>query len=65
MKLEVLISCMRQDDLSIIRRSNVLTDVLVINQGDGEDTIEDILKLVHFVLFHHRICTMCHENGIC
>ena len=41
MKLEVLISCMRQDDLSIIRRSNVLTDVLVINQGDGEDTIED------------------------
>ena len=36
MKLEVLISCMRQDDLSIIRRSNVLTDVLVINQGDGE-----------------------------
>ena len=41
MKLEVLISCMRQDDLSIIHRSNVLTDVLVINQGDGEDTIED------------------------
>ena len=32
MKLEVLISCMRQDDLSIIHRSNVSTDVLVINQ---------------------------------
>lgn len=44
MKLEVLISCMRQDDLSIIHRSNVSTDVLVINQGDREDIIEDTIE---------------------
>lgn len=44
MKLEVLISCMRQDNLSIIHRSNVLTDALVINQGDREDIIEDTVK---------------------
>ena len=34
MNLEVLISCMHQQDASIIRRTNVQSDVLVINQCD-------------------------------
>lgn len=36
MDLEVLISCMHQDNLEIIKRSRVTTDVLVINQADRE-----------------------------
>lgn len=34
MTIEVLISCMRQDDTSIIQRSNIQSDVVVINQCD-------------------------------
>ena len=34
MKLELLISCMHQKDASIITRSNVDSDVVVINQCD-------------------------------
>ena len=40
MKLNVLISCMHQKDVSLIERSNVQTDVVVINQCD-EDKIEE------------------------
>lgn len=36
MKVEVLISCMYQNDFSIIQRSNVQTDALIINQCDIE-----------------------------
>ena len=36
-KLEVLISCMHQDDLSIAERTGVRTDALIINQCPGED----------------------------
>lgn len=34
MRLEVLVSCMHQKDASIIKRSNIQSDVLVINQCD-------------------------------
>lgn len=34
MRLEVLISCMHQKDTSIIQRTNIQSDVLVINQCD-------------------------------
>lgn len=40
MDLEVLISCMHQKDLEIVRRSRITTDVLVINQADGEASEE-------------------------
>lgn len=40
MTLEVLISCMHQKDASIIQRTNIQSDVLVINQCD-ENKIEE------------------------
>lgn len=40
MTLEVLISCMHQKDASIVRRTNIQSDVLVINQCD-EDRLEE------------------------
>ena len=39
MSVEVLISCMHQSDWSIIERSNIQTDVLIVNQCDT-DAIE-------------------------
>ena len=44
MKLEVLISCMHQKDASIINRSNIQSDVLIINQCDEEKTEEFLFK---------------------
>lgn len=35
MNIEVLISCMYQNDSSIISRSNIQSDVIVINQCDN------------------------------
>ena len=40
MKVIVLISCMHQKDASIIERTNVQTDVVVVNQCD-EDSVSD------------------------
>ena len=40
MKVEVLISCMHQTDASIITRTNVQSDVLVINQCDKDEVEE-------------------------
>lgn len=42
MTIEVLISCMHQTDWSIIQRSNIQTDVLIINQCD-KDCIDDCI----------------------
>lgn len=42
MKLEVLLSCMYQTDTSIIKRSNIQSDVLVINQCDIDKVDEFI-----------------------
>ncbi len=42
MKLEVLLSCMNQKDLGIVKRSRITSDVLVINQADGEDIEEQV-----------------------
>lgn len=40
MKLSVLISCMYENDTSIIERTKVQTDVVVVNQCDTNDTKE-------------------------
>lgn len=40
MKVVLLISCMHQKDADIIRRSNVQTDVVVVNQCD-KDSVEE------------------------
>ena len=40
MSIEVLISCMHQSDWSIIERSNIQTDVLIVNQCE-RDAIEE------------------------
>lgn len=41
MRLVVLISCMNQSDFDIVRRSNLQTDALVINQCD-KDCVEEL-----------------------
>lgn len=48
MSVTVLISCMRQNDTTIIKRTNVQTDVVVVNQCD-EDREEEF--------------TFCNESG--
>lgn len=40
LKLQVLISCMHEKDHSIVERTNIQTDVLVVNQCDDERTEE-------------------------
>lgn len=40
MKLEILMSCMHQEDDSLVGRSNLKGDVLMINQCDREDVRE-------------------------
>ena len=40
MKLVVLISCMHQEDTSIIERSNVQTDAVVVNQCDKDEILD-------------------------
>ncbi len=37
MKLEILMSCMHQKDDTLVRRSNIIGDVLMINQCDREE----------------------------
>ena len=37
MTIEVLISCMHQKDWSIIERSHIQTDVLIVNQCDRDE----------------------------
>lgn len=41
MRLEILISCMRQNDASIVERSNIQSDVILINQCD-RDHVENL-----------------------
>ena len=40
MKLELLMSCMHQNDDSLVRASKITSDVVVINQCDREDYAE-------------------------
>lgn len=39
MNVQVLISCMHQNDYSIINRTNIQTDVLIVNQCDHDDIV--------------------------
>lgn len=56
MRLEVLISCMHQTDTSIIERTGIQSDVLVINQCDKEGT--------ESFDFYNRNGEMCHARFI-
>lgn len=47
MTLEVLLSCMYQTDLSIIRRSGIVSDTLVINQCDENKAVESFFGDSH------------------
>lgn len=51
MKLVVLVSCMHQKDTSIIERSNIQTDAVIINQCD-KDEIRDF----EFINKHGNYC---------
>lgn len=57
MTLEVLISCMHQIDWSIIQRSNIQTDVLIINQCD-----HDCIKQYSF---NNQNGQLCHAKMVC
>ena len=57
MKLIVLISCMHEKDHSIIARSNVQTDVVVVNQCDHESVEE--------FDFVNKAGRSCHAKFIC
>lgn len=57
MKLNVLISCMHEKDTSIIARSNVQTDVIVVNQCD-KNSVEDFN-------FTNKKGKICHAKFIC
>lgn len=57
MTFNLLISCMHQKDASIIERSNVQSDVVIVNQCDHE-SIEDF----SFINKHGRTC---HAKFIC
>lgn len=56
MKLEVLLSCMNQDDTSIVQTSGITGDVLVINQTNAEATLEkqDNQQLIRMVSTRER-----------
>src|SRR5690554_346804 len=42
MRLEIILSCMYQVDTSIVTKSNINSDVLLINQSDKDDYLEYI-----------------------
>lgn len=56
MKLNVLISCMHEKDHSIIKRSNVQTDVVVVNQCDKDSVAE--------FDFENKMGETCHAKFI-
>ena len=44
MELEILLSCMHQEDMSIIEKSRITGDVLIINQTDEEKEVSGKTK---------------------
>ncbi len=42
MNLEVLLSCMHQEDTDIARRTGIQSDVLIINQCDKNETVDTV-----------------------
>ena len=57
MKLTILISCMHQKDASIIEKSNVQSDVVIVNQCDT-NSVEEFD-------FTNKAGTTCHAKFIC
>lgn len=63
MRLIVLISCMNQPDFSIVQRSNIQTDVVVVNQCDTNDFYEYDFTNIYGQYCHVKfICTT--ERGL-
>ena len=54
MNVIVLLSCMNQIDSTIIQRSNIQTDVIVVNQCDKEDISEFVFKNNKGVICHAK-----------
>ena len=52
LSFEILMSCMYQKDFSLVKQSNITTDVLMINQCDEEAAYEEIRDGRH----HRMIC---------
>lgn len=44
MKLEVLVSTMNQDDMSLVEKMNIQTDAIIINQTNKKDYRENIIN---------------------
>lgn len=63
MKIEVLISCMHQKDRSIIERSNIQTDVVVVNQCDI-DSREEYMFLNKQGKLCHALLISTTERGL-
>ena len=56
MKLQVLVSCMHQQDYSLLEKMNIQTDAIIINQCDI-NKFEDIKyrnNLVKFISLNER-----------
>ncbi len=51
MRLEVLISCMHENDFSIVKRTNIQTDAVVVNQCD-----KDLVEEFSFINKHDKEC---------
>lgn len=54
MKIEVLLSTMHQKDFSILKKCNIRTDAVVINQCDEENLIEEETEYGHVSMINTR-----------
>jgi len=57
-KLEVLISCMHQSDMSIVHKTNILSDAVIINQCDRNSYDEDVIREYRVRMYS------CTERGL-
>lgn len=66
MKLEVLLSCMNQNDISIVEKNKITTDVIVINQCNttAEEYIQKGKQQILFVSRNERGIGMSRNTGL-
>lgn len=66
MKIEVLLSTMNQKDLSIVKKMNIQTDVLIINQTDNISYIEEVINgnRVRMFSFNERGIGLSRNNAL-
>ena len=66
MKLQVLVSCMHQQDYSLLEKMNIQTDAIIINQCDI-NKFEDIKyrnNLVKFISLNERGVGKSRNNAL-